>query len=348
MRESLQRMGSLFYFLVFWIVPMSGSSSGTASVQSAGPVPDTALSMVFAGDLNLSDRFEQYTGANGEFAFTEWQKIGPVDAQMVNLENPVTFSSDSSDKEFVFRMHPRYLKMIKMAGISIVNCANNHLGDFGCAGIVETLFWLDSLGIRHTGAGRNSSEARKPVVISFHHKTVGILGYGGDGIHYAGHSAAGTMPCDESTIVHDVRALAGTVDLVVVNFHWGDENAVVPGGAQIRLAHAVIDAGADLIIGHHPHVLQGIEYYKKGVIAYSLGNFVFGGNAREINSETIVLKIEVEKSSWRCTTMPVMVVQWKPQPADSVKARRVLDLVAARSKILNQQMALHMRGVAYE
>jgi poly-gamma-glutamate synthesis protein (capsule biosynthesis protein) len=341
-------MGSLFYFLVFWIVPMHGSSSGAASVQSADSVPDTALSMIFAGDLNLSNRFEQYTGANEQFAFTEWQEIGPVDAQMANLENPVTFSTDSSDKKYVFRMHPRYLTMIKKAGISIVNCANNHVGDFGCAGIIETLHWLDSLGFQHVGAGRTSSEARKPVVVSFHHKTVGILGFGGDGIHYACPSAAGTVPRDQSVIIHDVRALAGKVDLVVVNFHWGDENAIVPNDAQIRLAHAVIDAGADLIVGHHPHVVQGIEYYKKGVIAYSLGNFVFGGNANEINSETIVLKIEVEKDSWRCKPVPVMVVQWKPQPADSAKARRVLELVAVRSKILNQQMALHTRGVSYE
>ncbi len=341
-------MGSLFYFLVFWIVPMNGPSSGTAPVPCACSVADTALTMVFAGDLNLSDRFEQYAGANEQFAFTEWQKIGPVDAQMVNLENPVTFSTDSSDKKFIFRMHPRFLKMVKKAGISVVNCANNHVGDFGCDGIVETLHWLDSLGIQHVGAGRNIAEARRPVVISFHNKKIGILGFGGDGVHYAGQSAAGTVPRDQAIIIHDVRALAGKVDLVIVNFHWGDENAIVPSDAQIHLAHATIDAGADLIIGHHPHVLQGIEYYKKGVIAYSLGNFVFGGNANDINSETMVLKIEVGKSSWRCETIPVMVVQWKPQPADSLKARQVLDLVTARSKILNQQIALHIKGVSYE
>jgi poly-gamma-glutamate synthesis protein (capsule biosynthesis protein) len=333
-------MGSLFYFLVVWLVPINGVSGGAGAPKSAGPVSDTAATMIFAGDLNLSHRFEQYVGGNEEFAFTEWQKIGPVDAQMANLENPVTFSTDSVDKEFVFCMPPRYLKMIKSAGISILNCANNHIGDFGRPGIIETLDWLDSTGLQHVGAGRNSADARKPVVLSLHGKKIGILGYGGNGIHYAGSSSAGTVPCDEQMIVHDVQALVKTVDLVVVNFHWGDEGSSVPNEAQIRLAHAVIDAGADLIIGHHPHVFQGIEYYKSGIIAYSLGNFVFGGNSREMNSETVVIKVEVGKNSWRCEPVPVMVVRWKPQPADSLHSRQVLRLVQERSKIFNQQLAL--------
>jgi len=337
-------MGSLFYFLVLWFIPLSGPSLHTESMQPIAVPPDTAATMVFAGDLNLSYRFEQYVGTQTDYAFSRLKSIGAFDVMMANLENPVTSSTDSVDKDFVFRMQPRYLPIIKRAGISVVNCANNHTGDFGREGIIETVRDLDTAGILHTGAGNTLAEARKPVILRIHGKTIGILGYGGNGIHYAGEHCAGTVPGEKAIMVGDIRSLRKNVDLVVVNIHWGEECAEMPNDRQIQLGHALIDAGADLIIGHHPHVPQGIERYKNGVIAYSLGNFVFGGNGHDINSETFVMKVEVTAGGWHYEPVPVVVNRWQPGQADSAAAHRILSLVAARSTMLNTHLASQSRS----
>jgi poly-gamma-glutamate capsule biosynthesis protein CapA/YwtB (metallophosphatase superfamily) len=127
---------------------------------------DSGTTVVFAGDLNFADKFELAAKTRPINVFAHWKSIGRYDLMMVNLENAITRSVDSVKKEFVFKMKAEYLSHLSKAGISIVNCANNHTADFGEAGILETIQQLDSAGIRHTGIGRNLTEARKPVVLT--------------------------------------------------------------------------------------------------------------------------------------------------------------------------------------
>jgi poly-gamma-glutamate capsule biosynthesis protein CapA/YwtB (metallophosphatase superfamily) len=294
---------------------------------------DSVAVMLFAGDVTLADRFEQALGSRTGNLFSRWNKIGSYDAMMVNLENAVTRSIDSVEKEYVFRMRPEYLSLFDKGKITLVNCANNHTADFGTEGILETIRLLDSAGIRHVGIGRTIAEARKPVILALNGIRIGFLGYGGVSAFLASRAQPGTTPRSRRIILSDIAKLRPRVNFVVVNLHWGEELAEQPDSAQIALAHAIIDAGADLVIGHHPHILQGIEYYRGKMIAYSLGNFIFGGNAKSANCITAILKSRFTPASVESQLVPIRIRNWRPEPADSAAALRVLQLVEERSKM---------------
>jgi poly-gamma-glutamate synthesis protein (capsule biosynthesis protein) len=309
---------------------------------------DTSATVIFAGDLNFAANFEyaaQYRPIN---VFARWKRIGKYDLMMVNLENAITQSIDSMEKEFVFKMKPEYLSQLSSAGISIVNCANNHTADFGVEGILETIQQLDSSGIRHTGIGRNLAEARKPVVLHVNGIRIGFLGYGGSRTFIASRTLPGTTSRSQWLILEDIKRLRSRVDFIVINLHWGDELETKPDSNQIILAHRMIEGGADLIVGHHPHVLQGIERYHGKIIAYSLGNFVFGGHSRSANSETAVLKVRFAKDTMEVQAVPVSVRNWQPAPADSSAAYRVLQCLQERSQVFSETISFTSLGVQYE
>lgn len=309
---------------------------------------DSSATIIFTGDFNLAANFEYAAKRKPINVFAKWKSIGPYDLMMVNLENAVTRSIDSMDKEFVFKMKPEYLSHLTKAGISVVNCANNHSADFGVEGLIETISRLDSAGIRHTGIGRNLSEARKPVIMNVNGIRIGFLGYGGTKKFLASRSQPGTAPRSKWLIMDDVKRLRPHVDFVVVNLHWGDELEIEPDSGQIGLAHQIIEGGADLIVGHHPHVLQGIEQYLGKTIAYSLGNFVFGGNSRSANSETAVLKVRFTKDTMEVSALPVIIHGWQPAIADSVAAGSILQNLDKRSQIFFKTINYKFTGAQYE
>lgn len=290
--------------------------------------------LLFAGDVTLDRHIDRVAGNDPEYLFRRWD-VRPYDLFMVNLEHPITTSSSSIPKEFNFKMHPKYLRTLQHAGITMVNAANNHVADFGLHGLYDTMHYLDSVGIGYVGIGKNLDEARKPCIVELKGWRVGFLGYHGNGRFSATAKSAGVAPRVEQHIVADVRKLKPQVDFLVVNFHWGVELADQPDEAQIRLAHRVVDAGADLIVGHHPHVLQGIERYNGATIAYSLGNFVFGGNFRH-TYETAVLKVVLSADRPQITLVPVFVQEWQPHLADERTAKRVKDLVQQRSAMFRE------------
>lgn len=309
------------------------------TVLGSPPQKEHSATILFGGDLTFADRFEQLAGEKIEKIFSQWGRIGNYDAMMVNLENAVTRSVDSVEKEFVFRMRPEYLSLLGKAKITLVNCANNHAADFGTEGILETIHFLDSARIRHVGVGRNFAEARKPVILTINGIRIGFLGYGGVSAFLASRTEPGTTPRSRRIILSDIARLKPRVDFVVVNLHWGEELAAEPDSAQIALAHAIIDAGADLIIGHHPHVLQGIEYYRCKMIAYSLGNFIFGGNSKSANCSTAIVKARFTPDSVETQLVPVKVRRWRPEPADSATALEIRRLVEERSKMFTDSMS---------
>lgn len=286
--------------------------------------------MMFAGDVTLAASVEGMIGNDTSYIFTKWKTSYPLDIFMVNLENPVTTSTLKIVKEFNFKMRPIHLATIKSGGINIVNCANNHIHDYGTAGILETMRNIDSAGIARIGIGKDINEARTPKIFTIKGKRIGFLGYSGWSFP-AGKYKAGVAYRSVDAVTEDVKKLRPIVDFVVVNFHWGDELSEWPNASQIVLAHKVIDTGADLIVGHHPHVLQGIELYKGKTIAYSLGNFIFGGNSRN-TYETAVLAAEIIGNDLRTSIIPVSVKKYQPQLANDAERTRTLNLVQLRSK----------------
>ncbi|MFH0989166.1 MAG: CapA family protein [bacterium] len=306
------------------------------STSAAQQTIDSSVIFLFGGDVTFSNRVAQHVGNNLEYVFQHWNEIGQFDMMMVNLESPVTFLTDSVEKEYVYRMHLKYLRSLKNAGIGVVTCGNNHMADFGRKGILETLNFLDSAGICYTGAGKNIQEARTPIVFNFQGIKIGLLGYGGSGKDHAASALAGTTPRNESMILEDVRKAKLTMDFLVVNLHWGEERSEEPSQAQRTLAHRIINAGANLIIGHHSHTLQAVEEYKNGVIAYSLGNFVFGGNIAWSNGLTAVMKATFTREGMKHELVPVELINWQPRPAQGKKKEQVLKLVAERTQALKK------------
>jgi poly-gamma-glutamate synthesis protein (capsule biosynthesis protein) len=300
---------------------------------------DSSATIIFTGDLNFAQHFEYAMKHRPIDVFANWGKTGKYDLMMVNLENAVTRSIDSAKKEFVFKMKDEFLSLFPKAGISLVTCANNHTGDFRVQGILETIMQLDSARIKHIGIGRNIAEAREPVILTINGIKIGFLGYADISMYVALQKRPGRTPLRKTLILEDVIRLRSLVDFIVVNLHWGEELAKYPSKSQISLAHQIIDGGADLIIGHHPHVLQGIEQYHGKIIAYSLGNFVFGGNSNSANSKTAVLKVRFTNKIMNATPVPVSVCNWQPEAADSYTAHQILQMLQERSQIFPETIS---------
>jgi poly-gamma-glutamate synthesis protein (capsule biosynthesis protein) len=285
----------------------------------------------FGGDLLLAEHYERAAGDTPGLAFEGFDLLRTADIAMVNLESPVTTRGTPAVKPYIFRMHPRFLSALADAGIDVVNIANNHIMDYGVDGLLDTFLYLDSAGVHRVGAGRTSAEAHRPVLLKVRGIRVAFLGYyGGGEARGAGVFSPGVARRYPPQMAADIRSLRDSVDLIVVNLHWGTEKAAFPDPSQQGVARGLIDAGADLVIGHHPHVLQGIERYAGGVIAYSLGNFIFGGNSRHTYN-TAVLDVAVRRSRWSVRAVPVGVRQWRAMLLEGAEADAVLALLRARS-----------------
>jgi hypothetical protein len=185
------------------------------------------------------------------------------DIVFINLESPFIKDCVVTIEGMKFCGDERAVEGLKFANVKIVNLANNHLGNYGLPGIENTVRLLKNNGIAVTGTG-------EPAILTVKKRKFGFLGY-----NDVGESGPGIASADAEIIAGDVRNLKDQVDFGIVIFHWGIEYTSSPSARQILLAHTAIDSGADLVIGNHPHWVQGVEKYKGRIIAYAHGNFVF-------------------------------------------------------------------------
>jgi poly-gamma-glutamate synthesis protein (capsule biosynthesis protein) len=287
----------------------------------------------FAGDVLLGGHYERVAGADVGLAFHGFTLFQNSDVSIVNLENPVTARGTKTPKTFNFRMHPRFLQGLKAAGISTVSLANNHVFDYGSEGLEDTFRWLDSAGIRYIGAGRVWADAHTPYTFLKGRQKVAVFGYyGGREAPAAGRNTGGVATRDLRLIIRDIKlARVEGATYIVVILHWGTEEAEVPDASQRWFAHSLIDAGVDAVIGHHPHVLQGVERYRSGVIVYSLGNFVFGGNSRS-TYDTGVFEITLSGRDTTYRLIPVGVRDWHLAELTAGDSLRVWERVQRLSK----------------
>jgi poly-gamma-glutamate synthesis protein (capsule biosynthesis protein) len=308
--------------------------------QVADP-SDPNVTMLFSGDVTLSDNYERQYGHDPSYAFAKLDKYRQVDLAMVNLENPLTRSTlRQPGKRFAFKADPKMVDVLKQGGVDIVTLANNHTMDYQEPGLIETLEVLDDAGIMRVGAGRNLDEARRPKIVDVKGQRIAFLGYYGE--EYAATATkAGVNTIDETRIAEDIRAIRDQVDWIIVNYHWGQELATHPAEWQRTLARFTIDQGADVIVGHHPHVLQGTELYKGRPIAYSLGNFIFGGNSRS-NYDTAILKVAVNERQMKVDLLPIQVRQYQPQIAQGEAGASILKQVQQLSAGFEQPMQASM------
>jgi poly-gamma-glutamate synthesis protein (capsule biosynthesis protein) len=198
---------------------------------------------------------------------------------VANLESALTPAGRSGiPGKCTLRGSLEWAQVLRDAGIGLVTLANNHVMDFGAEGLFATLEALRQAGVRHVGAGRNRNEACAPVYVELAQRRVAFLGRSAVIVRaptYAAEDVPGVAFLDAEETVNAIRACRSGADLVILMVHWGIEEYSYPSLAQRALARQFVDAGADLILGHHPHVLQGVEAIGAGIAAYSLGNFVF-------------------------------------------------------------------------
>jgi len=305
--------------------------------QVANPY-DPTVTLMFGGNLNLLDAFSKVADRGYDWAFANMEEYRKADVAMLNLENPLTRSTlGKSKKQLNFKADPELVKVLTAGGVDIVNLANNHAMNYEEPGLVETINTLKNAGIQSVGAGRNITEARRPDIIEVKGQRIAYLGYYDSDLHAADFGKAGTNPRRNNRVAEDIRALRGQVDWIIVNYHWGVELADYPGDWQIDLARFTIDQGADLVVGHRPHVLQGAEVYKGRPIVYSLGNFIFGGNARS-DYDTAVLKVSLKDRNMKVEFLPVEVKKFQPSVVKGTAGDRILKHVEQISSIFDKPM----------
>ena len=289
-------------------------AAGSAS-PGGNPAPtatSTPSVTVVSGGDTIGDRgVKAYIAAHGADAV--FAGIAPVlraaDAAWVNLESPLTDISDPyPGKDVHFQGDPRLAAGLADAGIDVVNMANNHAVDQGPAGLLDSIRRVEAAGVKVVGVGRNAAAARQPAIVrTSSGATIGFLGW--TDIIWPGYQAGSgpgvaTARPDMSRVEHAIRELKRRVDYVVVCFHWGVEYTDMPIADQVSEAHAAIDAGADMVIGHHPHVLQGAQIYKGHFIIYSLGDLVFDHYSLA-TGQTVLVDAVLSPHGVKVTLIPV-------------------------------------------
>ena len=258
-------------------------TGATGEEQSQNP----AVHLLFAGDILLSSHvttaYDKAGGINGVLDEGYLGEISGADIFMANQEFPFSDrGSAAPDKQFTFRLSPSRVSMMNEIGVDMVTLANNHSLDYGTDALVDTCTALDGAGIRYVGAGPDMNRARQLETMEVNGKTIGFLGASRvypDANWVANSKKPGMVSgYDPTILLEEVKKARESCDYVVVYVHWGVERDEKPQEYQRVLGKKIIDAGADLVIGSHPHVLQGIEYYNGKPICYSLGNFIFGSS----------------------------------------------------------------------
>ncbi len=248
-----------------------------------------------------------------------FRKIAPLmsaaDIAFVNLESPFSDRGPYHEGGLIFHAPPEAIAGLTLAGVAIVSTANNHSRDCGPHGVEFTVSWLRSHGIAPLGSSESEAVTHEGVVLVRHGIRFGFLGYTFDQQNGNWRDIDPRIAmADPNVVCRDVAALRKRTDIVIVSMHHGIEYMRLPSKAQVAFAHAAIDAGATLVIGHHPHVIEPEENYRGGIIFYSLGNFVFDQYQREATQHGEVVEVAFLGTKMLAVhVMPVKITRTGPE-----------------------------------
>lgn len=323
------------------LLPMLAWASDDEEPEPPAPVRQRVIIQA-VGDLNLAGNAEPTVRKKGyDWCFDGTRALlAEGDLNIANLETPVTVRGEKADKRFTFRMPPKSLDAVKNAGFSLVSLANNHILDYGEQGLFDTLDTLKARGIAYSGAGKNVAAGRVPAIVDASGVKVGLLSYSLTFPKYfwADQDKSGTIFGHEKWVRADIAKLRSTVDIVLVAFHWGAEKRTTPKDYQLELAKAAVEAGADAVIGHHPHVLQGIEVIDGKPVLYSLGNYAFGSNSNAARDSAMARFVVEEGRIQALELIPLHVhnkfVDYNPQVSTGEQLERTLADLESMSSAL--------------
>ncbi len=301
--------------------------------RPGAPQPSAGVLISAVGDCTLGSTHRTFAaqlarhGNDLGYPFSGVREVlQQDDLTIANLETPLTKRPRRSGLAAAFRGDPAYARILKLGSVELVDLANNHSHDCGGRGHSDTLAALDAAGVAAFGRERVSR------------LTVGgleVVNLGFTGGHLEVLSKMRRAVADHKTAER----------LLIVSFHWGGEGSIKPTPVQYLLAREAIDAGADLVLGHHPHVLQGIERYRGKRIVYSLGNFVFGGDSKPDDSDSIIYQARFAARSGQMTQIEEKIIpvsisstpgrnDYRPKLLQGAQRRRVLEKVKQRSRLL--------------
>jgi poly-gamma-glutamate synthesis protein (capsule biosynthesis protein) len=262
--------------------------------------------LFFIGDIML-DRGVKYMiekkGA-GDYRFPFLKiksELEKADILFGNLEGPISDKGTKVGSIYSLRSDQKSIEGLTFGGFDVLSLANNHIFDYGIEAMEDTLLRLKEADIGYIGAGFSEIEAYSPLIKEINGTKIAYLAYTNLGSEYWGAKGemSGISWLKEDRVRDDIRKAKENSDIVVVSFHYGTEYQKQPNSFQESISRLAIDSGADLVVGHHPHVVQPIEKYNQGYIAYSLGNFVFDQGFSKETMNSILLKVLVSDKKIR-------------------------------------------------
>ena len=313
------------------------SQTGSLTVTPEPKMDPVSLTLSVVGDCTLGtdEYFDYDTSLNAyyenygaDYFMANVKSIfSKDDLTIANFEGTLTESTEREDKQFAFKAPASYANILTAGSIEAVNTANNHSHDYGEESFNDTLKALDTANILHFGYDETAVTEVKGI-------KVGLVGI---------YELNDHLGREEQLKQNIAKVKQDGAQLIVVIFHWGNEKEEVPDENQKTLGHLAIDEGADLVCGHHPHVLQGIEEYKGKNIVYSLGNFCFGGNAYPSDMDTIIFQqtFTIDQNGVKDDNVTNIIPcsissdsdynNYQPTPAEGEEATRIMQKIQKRS-----------------
>lgn len=293
------------------------TSTATEPRPSPTSIPETPVTLAFTGDVMFGRTVNSHmltTTSHDLYPFTYTADfLRGFDLTIGNLECVISKLGNPLPKLYTFRGDPQAYDRLLNAGFDLVSVANNHSGDYGKAAFLDELLALPTHGITPIGGGQNKQQAHAPVLKTVHGTTLAFLAY--DEIEPYSFAATATTPghawLNEVDLRQNIAQARASANFVIVFVHWGIEYLNSLTAHQRFLAQVAIDAGADLVVGAHPHVIEPYEMYKDKLIIYSLGNFVFDNMYDEVVRRGNILTLTVQKNqllSWKL--VPTRIGGW--------------------------------------
>ncbi|MGE0135196.1 MAG: CapA family protein [Dehalococcoidia bacterium] len=317
-------------------VAPASEQTGLASATPSRPPVEAGIRVGAVGDLMLARDITTLMQQHG--AGYPFERVRPliegVDYLIGNMEGTFTTRGSPLAKTYTFRTPPELAAGLADAGFGLVTLGNNHAADFGAVSLDDTLSTLDRVGVASVGAGAEERSARAPYVVDVGGQRLGVLSYCGVGESVFAGAGAGVALADPEIVHEDANRVAPDVDHLLVFMHAGTEYVRQPTTLQRDVAHAAIEAGAAAVIGSHPHVLQGVEWYRERPILYSLGNFVFDLDPDDLATlgsapfETAVAVLTLRPGARPALEFrPAFIdpLENRPRPATDEEASRVLE-----------------------
>ena len=272
--------------------------------HAAGPIdPNTTVRMAWMGDIMLADGPGRLIASGGNPFQPFAARLADADVRVANLECVIAEGGKALDKPWTFRASPAVLPLLK-SHVDAVSLANNHAGDYGKDAFAEMITRLRQANLPYFGGGMDLREAHKPLIIERKGLKIALLGYDEffPRVFEAGEKLPGVAWSEDEQVVYDIQQARKQADVVIPYMHWGQEHEPTANDRQRELARLMIDAGADAVVGTHPHIVQDTETYRGKPIIYSLGNFVFDGFSSIENNIGWVLWMDVTiqgVTNWR-------------------------------------------------